>query len=179
MVKYQYMIFQLFTFQVVRDGVEEICARLNISDSVEIEEYTLFLRTSMYWSWNLTKKALWSIMSDIYHVNPFIPEDDMMGVVFSRLKPEEYVLDVTADLQRNNSSYDLVFQRTVWYFPLRPTDNIMYNELMFFQSLPDYLEGLVVVLKDGRLSRRDEVCSASLLKTYCIWLCTCNSVRQI
>lgn len=120
-----------------------------------------------------------SIMSDIYHVNPFITEDDMMGVVFSRLKPEEYVLDVTADLQRNNSSYDLVFQRTVWYFPLRPTDNIMYNELMFFQSLPDYLEGLVVVLKDGRLSRRDEVCSASLLKTYCIWLCTCNSVRQI
>nr|XP_034311051.1 unconventional myosin-XV isoform X10 [Crassostrea gigas] len=113
---------------VVRDGVEEICARLNISDSVEIEEYTLFLRT----------------------------KDDMMGVVFSRLKPEEYVLDVTADLQRNNSSYDLVFQRTVWYFPLRPTDNIMYNELMFFQSLPDYLEGLVVVLKDGRLSRRDE-----------------------
>lgn len=82
-----------------------------------------------------------------------------MGVVFSRLKPEEYVLDVTADLQRNNSSYDLVFQRTVWYFPQRPTDNIMYNELMFFQSLPDYLEGLVVVLKDGRLSRRDEVCS--------------------
>lgn len=50
MVKYQYMIFQLFTFQVVRDGVEEICARLNISDSVEIEEYTLFLRTSIYWS---------------------------------------------------------------------------------------------------------------------------------
>lgn len=83
----------------------------------------------------------------------------MMGVVFSRLKPEEYVLDVTAELQRNNSSYDLVFQRTVWYFPQRPTDNIMYNELMFFQSLPDYLEGLVVVLKDGRLSRRDEVCS--------------------
>lgn len=90
---------------------------------------------------------------------PYITEDDMMGVVFSRLKPEEYVLDVTADLQRNNSSYDLVFQRTVWYFPQRPTDNIMYNELMFFQSLPDYLEGLVVVLKDGRLSRRDEVCS--------------------
>lgn len=35
--------------QVVRDAVEEICVRLNISDSVEIEEYTLFLRTSKYW----------------------------------------------------------------------------------------------------------------------------------
>ncbi|XP_062594386.1 unconventional myosin-XV-like isoform X8 [Saccostrea cucullata] len=114
---------------VVRDAVEEICLRLNISDSVEIEEYTLFLRT----------------------------KEDMMGPpVFSRLKPEEYVLDVTADLQRNNLSYDLVFQRTVWYYPLRPTDNILYNELMFFQSLPDYIEGLVVVLKEGRLSHRDE-----------------------
>lgn len=63
----KYMIFQLFTFQVVRDAVEEICARLNISDSVEIEEYTLFLRTSTYWSWILTKKAVWSVTSDIYH----------------------------------------------------------------------------------------------------------------
>ncbi|XP_078318920.1 unconventional myosin-XV-like isoform X3 [Crassostrea virginica] len=113
---------------VVRDAVEEICVRLNISDSVEIEEYTLFLRT----------------------------RDEMTGTVFSRMKPEEYVLDVTTDLQRNNVGYDLVFQRTVWYFSLRPTDNALYNELMFFQSLPDYLEGLVVVLRDRRLGRREE-----------------------
>lgn len=37
-------------------------------------------------------------MSDIYYVNFFIIEDDMMGVVFSRLKFEEYVFDVTVDL---------------------------------------------------------------------------------
>ena len=81
----------------------------------------------------------------------------MTGTVFSRMKPEEYVLDVTTDLQRNNVGYDLVFQRTVWYFSLRPTDNALYNELMFFQSLPDYREGLVVVLRDRRLGRREEV----------------------
>ncbi|XP_056017857.1 unconventional myosin-XV-like isoform X8 [Ostrea edulis] len=120
---------------VVRDAVEEICVRLNINDSVEMEEYTLFLRT----------------------------KDDMMGTpVFSRLKPEEYVLDVTADLHRNNLSYDLVFQRTVWYYPLRSTDNVVYTELMFFQSLPDYIEGLVVVLKDGLLGHRDEEDIAAL-----------------
>lgn len=40
------------------------------------------------------------IMSDIciYYVNFFIIEDDMMGVVFSRFKFEEYVFDVTVDL---------------------------------------------------------------------------------
>lgn len=38
------------------------------------------------------------IMSDIYYVNFFIIEDDMMGVVFSRFKFEEYVFDVIVDL---------------------------------------------------------------------------------
>ena len=32
--------------QVVRDAIEDICSRLNIVDPVEMEEYTLFLRTS-------------------------------------------------------------------------------------------------------------------------------------
>lgn len=99
--------------------------------------------------WKLDHVLLWYF---------YITEDDMMGTpVFSRLKPEEYVLDVTADLHRNNLSYDLVFQRTVWCYPLRSTDNVVYTELMFFQSLPDYIEGLVVVLKDGLLGHRDEV----------------------
>ena len=33
-------------FQVVRDCIEDVCNRLNILDQVEVEEYTLFLRTS-------------------------------------------------------------------------------------------------------------------------------------
>lgn len=39
-------MFDVFPVQVVYDAIEDICSRLNIFDVVEIEEYTLFLRTS-------------------------------------------------------------------------------------------------------------------------------------
>ena len=52
---------------------------------------------------------------------------------FSKLRSEEYILDVTAELVRTRRDYDLVFQRTVWYFPFRTSDNLLYNELMYFQ----------------------------------------------
>ncbi|OWF46490.1 unconventional myosin-XV-like isoform X2 [Mizuhopecten yessoensis] len=109
---------------VVKDSIEEICNRLDIFDPVEMEEYTLFLRTS----------------------------DDH----YSRLKSEEYILDVTSEFIRGNKDYQLVFQRTVWFFPFRETDNIIYNELMFFQCLPDFLEGLLITLQSGHLSRQEE-----------------------
>ena len=81
--------------------VEDICSRIDISDIVEMEEYTVFLRTR--------------------------------DGVFSRLRGEEYILDVTTELLRSHLEYDLVFQRTVWFFPYHNTDNLLYNELMYFQ----------------------------------------------
>lgn len=107
---------------VVRDCVEDVCQRLDIVDQVEIEEYTVFLRT----------------------------RDGQ----FSRLRNEEYILDVTAELLRTRRDYDLVFQRTVWYFPYRSSDNLLYNELMYFQCLPDYLDGLLVMTHDGTLNKQ-------------------------
>lgn len=90
----------------MRDCIDDVCTRLDIADQVEIEEYTLFLRT----------------------------RDGQ----FSRLRSEEYILDVTAELLRNRRDYDLVFQRTVWYFPFRTSDNLLYNELMYFQVRYNY-----------------------------------------
>lgn len=95
------IIWKFVHFQVVRDCIDDVCTRLDIADQVEIEEYTLFLRT----------------------------RDGQ----FSRLRSEEYILDVTAELLRSKRDYDLVFQRTVWYFPFRSSDNLLYNELMYFQ----------------------------------------------
>ncbi|XP_060553902.1 unconventional myosin-XV-like isoform X5 [Ruditapes philippinarum] len=110
---------------VVRDCTDDICQRLDVVDQVEVEEYTVFLRT----------------------------RDGQ----FSRLRNEEYILDVTAELLRSRRDYDLVFQRTVWYFPVRVSDNLLYNELMYFQCLPDYLDGLLVMTRDGALNKQYEM----------------------
>lgn len=63
---------------------------------------------------------------------------------YSRLKSEEYILDVTSEFIRGNKDYQLVFQRTVWFFPFRETDNIIYNELMFFQVWVNRIHSSVV-----------------------------------
>lgn len=110
---------------VVRDCTDDICQRLDVVDQVEVEEYTVFLRT----------------------------RDGQ----FSRLRNEEYILDVTAELLRSRRDYDLVFQRTVWYFPVRVSDNLLYNELMYSQCLPDYLDGLLVMTRDGALNKQYEM----------------------
>ena len=60
-------------------------------------------------------------------------EDEATQIHFSRLRPTEYILDVTSELARNKKEFSLVFQRTVWFFSFRQTDNNLYNDLMFFQ----------------------------------------------
>ncbi|XP_052263037.1 unconventional myosin-XV-like isoform X3 [Dreissena polymorpha] len=109
---------------VVRDCVEDICSRIDIQDAVEVDEYTVFLRTR--------------------------------SGTFSRLRNEEYILDVTTELLRTSTEYDLVFQRTVWYFPFKVSDNLFYNELMYFQCFPDYVDGLLVMTKNGTLNKQYE-----------------------
>lgn len=63
----------------------------------------------------------------------FFVEDEANQIHFSRLRPTEYILDVTSEFVRNKRDFSLVFQRTVWFFPFRQTDNNLYNDLMFFQ----------------------------------------------
>ena len=53
--------------------------------------------------------------------------------VFSKLSREEYVLDVTAEFVRKKTHYDLIFQRTVWIYPLSHMDNEIYVDMMFHQ----------------------------------------------
>lgn len=81
-------------------------------DKVQLYDYEIYL--------NLDSKVVCAIC--------FVDNE-----VYSRLKHEEYLLDITAELVRKKLSYDLIFQRTVWYFPYKSTDNSMYIELMFHQ----------------------------------------------
>ncbi|VDM92703.1 unnamed protein product [Litomosoides sigmodontis] len=67
------------------------------------------------------------------------------------LANDEYVMDVCTELEYNQKQYFLLLKRTVWIHPLR-LDNALYIDAMFFQVVPDYVEGLIVAPKSGKIS---------------------------
>merc|ERR1712241_1133010 len=75
------------------------------------------------------------------------------GQTFTRpLYKEQYILDVTTDLQRQGAIYYLIFCRSVWHHPLR-LDNKLYIEVVFNQIAPDYLEGLLLVMASEQIDQ--------------------------
>jgi len=73
------------------------------------------------------------------------------------LAREEYILDVTTELQKNQQVFYLIFCRSVWHFPLR-LDSQLYIEVVFNQIAPDYLEGLLLVMP-GETLQQDTIVS--------------------
>jgi len=71
------------------------------------------------------------------------------------LQREEYILDVTTELQKNAQVYYLIFCRSVWFFPLRldAPNNDTYVDLIFNQIAPDYLEGLLLTMPGQTLDQ--------------------------
>ncbi|XP_060860512.1 unconventional myosin-XV isoform X5 [Metopolophium dirhodum] len=80
------------------------------------------------------------------------------------LAADEYILDVTTELHKNQQVFYLIFCRSVWYFPLR-LDSQLYVQVLFNQIAPDYLEGLLLVLPFGQLPQDllYEVCRIAAL----------------
>jgi hypothetical protein len=74
------------------------------------------------------------------------------------LQREEYILDVTTELQKNQQVYYLIFCRSVWFFPMRLESDV-YVEVVFNQIAPDYLEGLLLVMP-GQTIPQDGVVSS-------------------
>ncbi|KAF7402415.1 hypothetical protein HZH66_004682 [Vespula vulgaris] len=66
------------------------------------------------------------------------------------LARDEYILDVTTELHKNHQVFYLIFCRSVWYYSLR-LDAPLYIEVVFNQIVPDYLEGLLLVLPGEHL----------------------------
>lgn len=66
------------------------------------------------------------------------------------LNRDEYILDVTTELLKNGQIFYLIFCRSVWYYPLR-LESRLYIEVIFNQVAPDYLEGLLLVIKEDKL----------------------------
>ncbi|XP_050694860.1 unconventional myosin-XV-like isoform X6 [Eriocheir sinensis] len=78
-----------------------------------------------------------------------IVEGDTFTMPLAR---EEYILDVTTELLKNQQVFYLIFCRSVWYYPLR-LDNPLYYEVVFNQIAPDYLEGLLLVTPGEQLQQ--------------------------
>jgi len=78
-----------------------------------------------------------------------IVEGDTFTMPLAR---EEYILDVTTELQKNQQVYYLIFCRSVWHYPMR-LDNPLYIEIVFNQIAPDYLEGLLLVMPGEQISQ--------------------------
>ncbi|BES99216.1 MyTH4 domain [Nesidiocoris tenuis] len=70
-----------------------------------------------------------------------IVEGDAFTMPLAR---EEYILDVTTELYKNQQVFFLIFCRSVWHFPLH-LENQLYVQVLFNQIAPDYLEGLLLV----------------------------------
>lgn len=116
---------QIKSSTVVRDIIAELCSNLDITDPIEIEEYTLFIF--------------------IYPGQP--------NAQIHRLSRDEYLLDMTADLQRSKKPYEIMLQRMVWFFPIHSMNNETYANLIFMQCIRDYLGGNLLLLKKGTLSK--------------------------
>ncbi|KRX63935.1 Unconventional myosin-XV [Trichinella sp. T9] len=71
-----------------------------------------------------------------------IESDNVMRI----LSNDEYILDITSELEEMKREYFLLLKRIVWMHPLRK-DSELYTDIMFFQVLPDYIEGLLVVMR--------------------------------
>ncbi|OQV25063.1 Unconventional myosin-XV [Hypsibius exemplaris] len=109
---------------VVEDVILELCNQLRIDSMSEADEYSVYA------------------MRD---------KEDMYGVP---LQYEDYVLDITTELLKSSDNFLLLFRRSVWYSPLRlsdPSSNAAYIEMIFHQVVPDYLDGLLLVLPAGGL----------------------------
>ena len=107
---------------VVQNMIKEICAVIDVHSANEIEEYSLYC----------------------------IVEGDSSASM--RLSREEYILDVTTELQKNQQVYYLIFCRSVWHYSMR-LDNTLYIEIVFNQIASDYLEGLLLVVPSGQMSQ--------------------------
>lgn len=67
------------------------------------------------------------------------------------LNNDEYILDVTTELDARNEEYILILTRSVWIHPLRQ-DSALYADALFFQIMPNYIAGLLVSFKKGQVS---------------------------
>uniref|UniRef100_A0A914D141 FERM domain-containing protein n=1 Tax=Acrobeloides nanus TaxID=290746 RepID=A0A914D141_9BILA len=67
------------------------------------------------------------------------------------LNNDEYIMDVTTELDVANEEYVLLLTRSVWISPLR-ADSPLYIDVLFFQTVPNYVAGFLNILPKEQLT---------------------------
>ncbi|GMT35451.1 hypothetical protein PFISCL1PPCAC_26748, partial [Pristionchus fissidentatus] len=98
---------------VVEDIIKELCSDLNIRSASEQQEFVLCA-------------VMDNVQSDVYYA-----------------KNDEYLLDISTELEQKKTGYSFHLRRAVWLHPLR-LDSALYIDCMYYQILPDYQTGLLV-----------------------------------
>ncbi len=85
------------------------------------------------------------LFCSLYRLNFIFPNFKQKEKAARPLNRCEYIFDVITELTKLNNEFYLIFKRILWYFPLR-LDIDGYIDMIYNQILPDYVEGLVVVI---------------------------------
>ncbi|VDP07507.1 unnamed protein product [Heligmosomoides polygyrus] len=65
---------------------------------------------------------------------------------------DDYILDICTELEHKRQQFHFLLKRCTWVHPLR-LDHPVYIDVMFFQVVPDYLQGLLLTRQaSGHLS---------------------------
>ncbi|WKY16951.1 hypothetical protein Q1695_001507 [Nippostrongylus brasiliensis] len=65
---------------------------------------------------------------------------------------DDYILDICTELEHKRQKFHFLLKRCTWVHPLR-LDHMVYIDVMFFQIVPDYLQGLYLTRQaSGHLS---------------------------
>uniref|UniRef100_A0AC34F7I7 MyTH4 domain-containing protein n=1 Tax=Panagrolaimus sp. ES5 TaxID=591445 RepID=A0AC34F7I7_9BILA len=89
-----------------------------------------------------TEMNVWSDAEQHEFALCYILEKDSTLRVLSN---DEYILDITSELETRNEKFILILTRTVWIHPMRE-DNDLYIDVLFFQVVPNYMAGLLTIM---------------------------------
>ncbi|XP_022921048.1 uncharacterized protein [Onthophagus taurus] len=124
---------------VVQDVIDELCELIGIGYEIQHND----LKSD--------QKGFTNYRSEMRNIRNEKEEFSLYCIVqgdsFTMpLSFDEYILDVTTELQKTNQVFYLIFCRSIWFYPLKSNPNPLYIEILFNQLAPDYLEGLLLIL---------------------------------
>jgi myosin-15 len=126
--------FKTFELKVVQDCIEQICFHLGTNSVIEQYEYAIYY---------VVESGLISLLSFKFPFLHFFSKQ--IEKTARPLNRCEYIFDIVTELSKLNNEFYLIFKRILWFFPLK-FETEGFVDMMYNQIIPDYLEGLIVVI---------------------------------
>ncbi|CAF3383714.1 unnamed protein product [Rotaria sp. Silwood1] len=153
---------------VIGDCLNLLCQQLNISNSLEHDEYSIFIisASGKFSSIEVIGDCL-NLLCQQLNISNSLEHDEYSIFIISAsenssrlLNPSEYLFDILSECVRANiDDYHLIIKRMLWFtIPMILDDNNkseIFIDFMYHQLVPELLEGTMIVIKNNHLS--DEI----------------------